>query len=76
METLESGYLLEMCQHVYRMLIPTGRCHDEESSRKVLFYLMLCFDFLKNIWMSSYRAIGTRIVSASKTRIHVVDGNS
>ncbi len=56
MKTLDNGYLWEMCQHVCRMLIPTGRCHDEEPSRKVWFDLVLCFDFLNNIWISSCRA--------------------
>ena len=58
------------------MLIPTGRCHDEKPSRKVRFYLMLCFDFLNNIWMSSCRAIGIRIVRTNTTSIHGVDGRS
>lgn len=58
------------------MLIPIGRCHDEEPSRKVLFDLMLCFDFLNNIWMSSCKATGIRVVSRSTTSIHMVDGNS
>jgi len=76
METLDNGYLWEMCQHACRMLIPTGRCHDEEPSHKVLFDLMLCFDLLNNIWMSSCRATKIRVVSTSTTNIHVVDGNS
>jgi len=76
METLDNGYLWEMCQYVCRMLIPTGRCHDEEPSCKVLFDLMLCFDFLNDIWMSSCRATRTRVVSTSATNIHVVNGNS
>ena len=49
METLDNGYIWEMCEHECRMLIPTGRCHDEEPSSKVQFDLMLCFDFLSNI---------------------------
>ena len=32
METLDNGYLWEMCQCVCKMLIPIGRCHDEEPS--------------------------------------------
>ena len=76
METLDNGYLWEMCQYVCRMLIPTGRCHDEDPSSKVLFDLMLCFDFLNNIWMSSCRATGTKVGSTSTTSIQVVDGNS
>jgi len=58
------------------MLIPTRRCHDEELSRKVLFDLILCFDFLNNNWMSSCRATDTRFICTSTTIIHVEDGNS
>ena len=58
------------------MMIPTGICHDEEPSRKVLFDLMLCFHFLNNIYIVLCRATRTRVVSASTTSIHVVDGNS
>jgi len=58
------------------MLIPTGRCHDEEPCRKVLFDLILCFDFLNNIYMSSCRDTRTRVVSKSTTGIHVMDEKS
>ena len=75
MKTLENGYLWEMCQQVCKMLIPTRRCHDEEPSRKALFYLMLCFDFLNNSLMSSCKATGKRVVSTSTISIHVVDGS-
>jgi len=75
MDSLDNGYFWEMCQHVCRMLIPTGRFHDEEPSHKVLFDLMLCFYFLNNIWMSSCRATRTRVLRTSTTNIHVVDGN-
>lgn len=76
MEILDNGYIWETCQHVSRMLIDTRRCHDEESSCKVLFDLILCFGFLNNIWMSTCKATGTRVVSVSTTSIHVVDENS
>ena len=74
METLDNGYLWEMCQHECRMMIPTRGCHDEEPSSKVQLDLMLCFDFLNNIQTSACKAIGTRVVSTSTTGIHVVDG--
>ena len=73
METLDNEYLWETCQCVCKMLIPIGICHDEERSRNILFDLMLCFDFLNNIWMSLCKATGTRVVSTCITSIHVVD---
>jgi len=76
METLDYGYLWEMCQHVCSMLKPTKRCHDEEPYRMTQFYIMLCFYFLNNIWMSSCKANHTRFVSTNTTIIHVEDGNS
>ena len=51
-------------------------CHDRKPPQKVWFDLLLCLDFLNNVWMSSCRATRKRVVSTRTTSIHVLDGNS